>query len=178
MTPQTKRWHSQLCILGFIFMKHMYQNPQWRQSFKGSNLQKVANLYSYFLITWLDNFTFGEPYLPHIMMTYKWLIVNPLNIQCQLTLHKITQVVGFDPYMAKASMPTQKSELMSYKHATQGPFAPCTMTLDLGRWLFPMVRCIKKSNFIKSLGPLLEVNRMWTKRNDHALKSECVALLF
>ena len=27
---------------------------------------------------------------------------------------------------------------------------------------------------LKPLGPSLGVNRMWTKRNDHAPKSECV----
>jgi hypothetical protein len=31
-----------------------------------------------------------------------------------------------------------------------------------------------ENQFIKLLGPSLGVNGMWTKRNDHAPKSECV----
>jgi hypothetical protein len=31
----------------------------------------------------------------------------------------------------------------------------------------------KKNQFTKPLGPSLGVNRIWTKRNDHASKSEC-----
>jgi hypothetical protein len=33
-----------------------------------------------------------------------------------------------------------------------------------------------KNQFIKSLGPSLGVNQMWTKRSDHTPRSECVNL--
>ena len=55
------------------------------------------------------------------------------------------------------------------------------MKPDHGRWPFSMVwldgptfmvRFLQFSS-TKPLGPLLGVNRMWTKRNDHAPKNEC-----
>ena len=36
-----------------------------------------------------------------------------------------------------------------------------------------MVQLLKKS-ISKALGPSLGVNRIWTKKNDHAPQSECV----
>ena len=56
------------------------------------------------------------------------------------------------------------------------------MTSDHGRWPFPwsnlMVQLswsdFLKNQFTKPLGPSLIVNRMWTKRNDHAPNNECV----
>ena len=55
-------------------------------------------------------------------------------------------------------------------------------TMDHGRGPFPMVRVhgptsmvqLLKTLVLKALGPSLGVNRMWTKKNDHAPKSECV----
>jgi hypothetical protein len=53
------------------------------------------------------------------------------------------------------------------------------MKADHGRWPFlmvqlPWVLSLKKSNFIKPLGPSLGVNQMWTKRNEHVPKNEYV----
>ena len=50
------------------------------------------------------------------------------------------------------------------------------MKSDHGRWPLSMVR-LSWSDFIKklvlrALGPSLGVNRMWTKKSDHAPKSE------
>jgi hypothetical protein len=36
----------------------------------------------------------------------------------------------------------------------------------------------KKNQVTKPLGPSLGVNRMWTKRSDHAPESECVFLVY
>jgi hypothetical protein len=38
----------------------------------------------------------------------------------------------------------------------------------------PWVQFLKNNQFTKFLGPSLVVNQMWTKRNDHAPKSDCV----
>ena len=42
----------------------------------------------------------------------------------------------------------------------------------------PWSDLLKTNQFTKPLGPSLDVNRMWTKRNDHAPKSECAYLNF
>ena len=42
----------------------------------------------------------------------------------------------------------------------------------------PWSDLLKTNQFTKPLGPSLDVNRMWTKRNDHAPKSECANLNF
>ena len=64
--------------------------------------------------------------------------------------------------------------------APEGPFTPWTMKSDHGRWPFSMVQLpwfdFLKNQLTKSLGPSLGVNQMWTKRNDHAPKSECVLM--
>ena len=49
-----------------------------------------------------------------------------------------------------------------------------TMENDLFSWSNFNDPNSVKSQFTKSLGPSLGVNCMWTKRNDHAPKSECV----
>ena len=65
----------------------------------------------------------------------------------------------------------------------KGQFTSCTMKTTHGRWFFfPcsvfMVQLpwsdFLKNQFTKPLGPSLGVNWMWTKRNDHVLKSECI----
>ena len=38
------------------------------------------------------------------------------------------------------------------------------------------VRFLIKYKFTKPLGPSVGVNQIWTKRNDHAPKNECVVL--
>ena len=63
---------------------------------------------------------------------------------------------------------------------TLGRFTSWTMKSDHGGWLLPWSNSMVQlpwSNFLKiqftnSLGPSLGVNRMWTKKNDHAPKSE------
>ena len=51
------------------------------------------------------------------------------------------------------------------------------MKSDHGRGSFPMVQLpwshILNNQFTKVFGLSLGVNRMWSKRNDHASKSEC-----
>ena len=54
----------------------------------------------------------------------------------------------------------------------EGRFTPWTMKSDHARWPYFMVRYLK-DQYTKSLGPSLGVNRLWTKMNDHAPKSEC-----
>ena len=67
-----------------------------------------------------------------------------------------------------------------------GWFTLWTMKLDRGRWPSSMVWLmvqlpwydfLKKQQHTKSLGSLLGVNRMWTKKYDHAPKSECANFL-
>ena len=63
----------------------------------------------------------------------------------------------------------------------KGRFTLWTMKSDHGRGFFSMVRVhaptfmvrLLKKSVLKALGPSLGVNRMWTKKNDHASKSEC-----
>ena len=60
-----------------------------------------------------------------------------------------------------------------------------TMDHEVRPWKFSIVRLdgpISRSDFLKNqftklLGSSLGVNRMWTKRNHHAPKSECVDFL-
>ena len=56
-----------------------------------------------------------------------------------------------------------------------------TMEDGLFSWSNLMVQLsrsyLKINKFMKPLGPSLGVNRMWTKRNDHAPKNECVGLI-
>ena len=56
------------------------------------------------------------------------------------------------------------------------------MKSDHGRWPCPMVQLrwfgFLRNQFMRPLGPSLGVNPMWTKRNDHAPKSECADLFF
>jgi hypothetical protein len=69
---------------------------------------------------------------------------------------------------------------------TKGWFTSWTMKSDHGRWHVPMVRlhdptsmvrCLKKSIY-NAFGPLtLGFNQMWTKRDGHAPKNECVDFL-
>ena len=61
----------------------------------------------------------------------------------------------------------------------QGRFPPWTMEDGLFSWSDLMVQLpwydfFLKTQFTKFLGPSLGVNQMWTKRNGHAPKSECV----
>ena len=61
---------------------------------------------------------------------------------------------------------------------SQGRFTPWTVKSDHGRSPFSMVQLpwsdfFKNKQFTKPLGPSLGVSRMWTERNDHALKSKC-----
>ena len=49
--------------------------------------------------------------------------------------------------------------------------------MDHGKWRFSMVQLLKKL-VLKALGPSLGVNWMWTKKNDHAPKNECVDLFW
>jgi hypothetical protein len=66
----------------------------------------------------------------------------------------------------------------TYICVSKGWFTPWTMKSDHGRWPFSMVPLggptsmvlSSKNQFTKPLGPSLGVNRMWTKRNDHAPK--------
>ena len=37
-----------------------------------------------------------------------------------------------------------------------------------------MFQFLRKKQVTKSLGPSVDVNRVWIKRNDHASKNECV----
>ena len=62
-------------------------------------------------------------------------------------------------------------------------FTPWTMKSDRGKWVFFSLNNLMvqlpwssflKNQFMKSLGPSLGVNWMWTKSNDHAPESECV----
>ena len=59
----------------------------------------------------------------------------------------------------------------------KGWFTPWTMKSDHGRQHFSMVQLplydFWKKQFTKPLGPSLGVNQMWTKRKNHAPKSEC-----
>ena len=69
----------------------------------------------------------------------------------------------------------------------EGRFPPRTMKSVHGRWPSSMVRhdgptygpisFLFLNQFTKPLGPSLGVNRMWTKRNDHAPKNECASFL-
>ena len=67
----------------------------------------------------------------------------------------------------------------------EGRFTLRTMNSDHGRCLIPwsefMVRLpwseLLKNQFTRFMGPSLGVNRMWTKRNDHAPKSGCASFL-
>ena len=67
---------------------------------------------------------------------------------------------------------------------TKGRFTLWTMKLDHGRWPFLMVWVHGPTSMVrllenivwKALGPSLGVNQMWTKKNDHAPKSECVGI--
>jgi hypothetical protein len=62
------------------------------------------------------------------------------------------------------------------------PFYTMIMKSDHGGWPFPWSGLLvqlpwsgfQKDQFTKPLGPSLGVNQMWTKRSDHAPKSECV----
>ena len=62
----------------------------------------------------------------------------------------------------------------------KGQFTLRTMKLDHGRWLLSMVRVngptsmvqLHKRLVLRALGPSLGVNQMWTKKSDHAPKSE------
>ena len=65
---------------------------------------------------------------------------------------------------------------------SKGWFTLWTIKSDHGRGPFlmvwvhgptSMVRLLRKL-VLKALGPLLCVNQMWTKKNDHAPKSKCV----
>ena len=53
---------------------------------------------------------------------------------------------------------------------------PCKMVVfhGLTSWSNIHWSDFLKKSITKPLGPSLGVNRMWTKRNDHATKSECV----
>ena len=63
----------------------------------------------------------------------------------------------------------------------KGQFTLWTMKLDHGRWPFSMVQVhgpismvrLLKKIALKALGLSLGVNRMWTKKINHAPKSEC-----
>ena len=66
--------------------------------------------------------------------------------------------------------------------STWGRFTPSTMKLDHGKWPIPMVQLdgptpmiqfLKMINLQSLLGLSL-VNQIWTTRNDHAPKSDCV----
>jgi hypothetical protein len=63
---------------------------------------------------------------------------------------------------------------------SKGRFTLRTMKLDHGRWTLSMVRVhgltsmvrLHKKLVLRVLGPSLGVNRMWTKKSDHAPKIE------
>ena len=68
-----------------------------------------------------------------------------------------------------------------------GPVYTMDQKSDHGRWPFPwsdlMVQLpwsdfLRKNNLQSLWGPSLGVNQMWSKRNNHAPKSECVFFLF
>ena len=51
----------------------------------------------------------------------------------------------------------------------QGQFTAQTMKSHHGRWPFPWSKYLK-NQFTKPFDPSLDVNQMWTERNDHASK--------
>jgi hypothetical protein len=75
--------------------------------------------------------------------------------------------------------------VLKEKIITKGRFTLHTMKSDHGRWPLSMVRVygltfvvrLHKKLVLRALGPSLGVNRMWTKKSDHAPKSEGVDFL-
>ena len=74
---------------------------------------------------------------------------------------------------------------MQEKDRIEGRFTLWTMKSDHGRWPFSVVRVYGLTSMVlllnklvlKALRPSTCVNRMCTKKNDHAPKSECVDFL-
>ena len=70
------------------------------------------------------------------------------------------------------------SLLVPCPKSCEGRFTPWTMKSEHERWPNSMVQLLwsnfLNNQFTKPLGPSLGVNLMWTTRNDHAPKSECV----
>ena len=68
-----------------------------------------------------------------------------------------------------------------HDHQIWGPVTLWTLKSDHGRCLFSMVRVhgptsmiqLLKNIVLKVMGSSLGVNGMWTKKNDHVLKSQC-----
>ena len=118
-----------------------------------------------------------------------WWCFHPCRLDLQ---SRITYVIGslllllVTLYCEGLSIPfvtiTSSSNLSLVIHTlAKGWFALWTMKLGHGRGLFSMARVhgptsmvrLLKKLVLKALDPSLGVNRMWTKKNDHAPKSEC-----